>query len=117
MQEQIKGLITSLMLNTPTPVRSQLSEALTIIGQHDFPAKWLSLLPELLERLTGDLVTVEGILETANSIFKRYRYQTMTSYYVNFSRILISRHKHDGNLSTAQYDFSMIESIWIILAI
>ena len=74
MQEQIKGLITRLMLSTPPPVRAQLSEALTIIGQHDFPAKWMSLLPELLERLkTGDLLIVEGILETANSIFKRYR--------------------------------------------
>ena len=74
LQEQIKGLITSLMLSTPPPVRAQLSEALTIIGQHDFPAKWMSLLPELLERLkAGDLLIVEGILETANSIFKRYR--------------------------------------------
>ena len=73
-QEQIKGLITSLMLSTPVPVRSQLSEALTIIGRHDFPAKWMTLLPELLERLkTGDIVTVGGVLETANSIFKRYR--------------------------------------------
>ncbi len=74
LQEQIKGLITNLMLSTPAPVRSQLSEALTIIGRHDFPAKWMTLLPEFLERLkTGDAATAGGVLETANSIFKRYR--------------------------------------------
>ena len=74
MQDKIKGLITSLMLNTPNIVRAQLSEALTIVGQHDFPAKWPTLLPELVERMkSGDTATVAGVLETANSIFKRYR--------------------------------------------
>lgn len=73
-QDQIKALITGLMLNTPLPVRAQLSEALTIIGEYEFPTKWPSLLPELLERLrSGDIATVAGVLETANSIYKRYR--------------------------------------------
>jgi hypothetical protein len=40
VQEQIKSLITSLMLNAPPPVRAQLSEALTIISGHDFPSRW-----------------------------------------------------------------------------
>lgn len=40
MQDLIKHLITSLMLSTPPRVRAQLSEALTIISTHDFPAKW-----------------------------------------------------------------------------
>jgi hypothetical protein len=40
LQEQIKGLITSLMLSAPPPVRAQLSEALTIISGHDFPSRW-----------------------------------------------------------------------------
>lgn len=62
------------MLSAPGPVRSQLSEALTIIGTHDFPAKWQTLLPELQQYMQqGDPATVGGILETANSIFKRYR--------------------------------------------
>ena len=39
-QDLIKHLITSLMLSTPPRVRAQLSEALTIISAHDFPAKW-----------------------------------------------------------------------------
>jgi hypothetical protein len=43
------------MLNTPPLVRAQLSEALTLISGHDFPAAWPQLLPELVERLAGAL--------------------------------------------------------------
>ena len=68
----MKGLITSLMLSAPPPVRAQLSEALTLISGHDFPGRWRGLLPELCERLTAaDPAVVNGVLETANSIFKR----------------------------------------------
>jgi hypothetical protein len=41
------------MLSTPQLIRAQLSEALTIISSHDFPANWPQLLPELVERLNG----------------------------------------------------------------
>ena len=76
MQEQIKGLITGLMLSTPPIVRSQLSEALSIISEHDFPAQWQGLLPQLIDRLkSGDMNTMNGVLETLNSIYKRYRNQ------------------------------------------
>ena len=111
LQEQIKGLITSLMLSAPPPVRAQLSEALTIISGHDFPSRWQvgqggscscmqptgslpcgqgaarsvvttvtsgapmlqGLLPELCQRLASeDPAVVNGVLHTANSIFKRW---------------------------------------------
>jgi hypothetical protein len=38
-QEQIRQLLTGLMLSTPQLVRAQLSEALAIISGHDFPAR------------------------------------------------------------------------------
>jgi len=64
------------MLSTPPLVRAQLSEALSIICSHDFPRHWPTLLTELVERLnTTDLHTINGVLATANSIFKRYRNQ------------------------------------------
>lgn len=75
---QIKQLLTGLMLSTPPLVRAQLSEALTLISGHDFPAAWPQLLPELKERLAGangDVAVINGVLQTANSIFKRYRDQ------------------------------------------
>jgi exportin-2 (importin alpha re-exporter) len=80
-KEQIKGLITTLMVSTPSRVQSQLSEALTIISQHDFPGKWQALLPELTLKLKeqgNDFTVVVGVLETANSVFKRFRNAFMT---------------------------------------
>ena len=62
------------MLSTPPIVRAQLSEALSIISAHDYPAKWPQLLPELLQRLkSGTAASVTGVLETINSIYKRFR--------------------------------------------
>ncbi|KAG1661631.1 hypothetical protein FOA52_002861 [Chlamydomonas sp. UWO 241] len=75
-KEQVKALLPGLMLSTPNLVQSQLSEALSIICGHDFPRQWPGLLSELVERLnTADLQSINGVLATANSIFKRYRNQ------------------------------------------
>eukprot|EP00850_Spirogloea_muscicola_P024456 SM000846S23176 [mRNA] locus=s846:61:1805:+ [translate_table: standard] len=79
-KEQIKTLILPLMLNTPTILQAQISEALSIISQHDFPSKWSSLLPELTSKLSSeDYHVIVGVLRTANSIFKRFRDQYKTN--------------------------------------
>jgi exportin-2 (importin alpha re-exporter) len=39
-RDQVKTLIVDLMLKSPGPVQKQLSQAIAIIGQQDFPAKW-----------------------------------------------------------------------------
>lgn len=78
-QDQIKAHLTDLMLAAPPLVRAQLSEALSLISEHDFPAKWPTLLPGLLERLqTDDVQRLAGVLATADSIYQRYRNQFMT---------------------------------------
>ena len=80
VQEQIRGNLTGLMLSTPPVVRAQLSEALAVISKHDFPARWQGLLPDLIARLQQEGPdSLHGVLETANSIFKRYRDQFMTA--------------------------------------
>lgn len=62
------------MLSAPPRVRAQLSEALSIISQHDFPARWPSLLPHLVDKLgSADPAVVNGVLSTADSIYQRYR--------------------------------------------
>ena len=67
------------MLSAPPAVRAQLSEALTIISAHDFPARWQALLPDLTTRLqAAEAGEVRGVLETANAIYKRYRSQFMS---------------------------------------
>ncbi|EOA39589.1 hypothetical protein CARUB_v10008209mg [Capsella rubella] len=84
-KEQIKTLIVSLMLSCSSPcIQNQLSEALIIIGKHDFPNSWPSLLPQLVVSLgkaasVNDYVSINGILGIANSIFKKFRYQYLTN--------------------------------------
>ncbi|CAL5351932.1 unnamed protein product [Camellia sinensis] len=83
-KDQIKALIVPLMLSSAPKIQSQLSEALAVIGKHDFPKSWPALLPELKSSLdkageTSDYSTVNGILSTLNSIFKKFRYQYKTN--------------------------------------
>nr|GEX51973.1 exportin-2 [Tanacetum cinerariifolium] len=54
-----------------------LSEALAVIGNHDFPKLWPALLAELKTRLknamnVNDFVSVNGVLATVNSLFKKF---------------------------------------------
>ncbi|KAG2725556.1 hypothetical protein I3843_01G072700 [Carya illinoinensis] len=83
-KEQIKALIVPLMLSSTPKIQSQLSEALALIGKHDFPKLWPALLPELVANLqkasqASDYTSINGILGTANSIFKKFRYQYKTN--------------------------------------
>lgn len=83
-KEQIKSLIVPLMLSSSPRIQSQLSEALAVISKHEFPKSWPQLLPDLVSNLqkastASDYVSVNGILNTANSIFKKFRYQYKTN--------------------------------------
>lgn len=83
-KEQIKGLIVRLMVTASPKIQAQLSEALTIIGNHDFPRKWPTLLPELVGTLdelsqANDYVSVNGILATIDSLFKKFRFEYKTN--------------------------------------
>ncbi|KAJ4823621.1 hypothetical protein Tsubulata_039712 [Turnera subulata] len=86
-KEQIKNLIVSLMLSVTRRIQSQLSDALSLIGKHDFPKSWPGLLPELISSLAqangstskDRYISINGILGTANSIFKKFRYQYKTN--------------------------------------
>ncbi|KAH6830093.1 cellular apoptosis susceptibility protein [Perilla frutescens var. hirtella] len=83
-KEQIKGLIVRLMVTASPKIQAQLSEALTIIGNHDFPRKWPTLLPELvvtLDKLSqeNDYVSVNGVLATIDSLFKKFRFEYKTN--------------------------------------
>lgn len=75
-QTTVKGYIVTLMLTTPRQLQAQLSQALAIISSADFPLKWKELLPELVSKMGGgDYAVIVGVLETASSIFHRYRYE------------------------------------------
>ncbi|XP_049879838.1 exportin-2 [Pectinophora gossypiella] len=72
----IKTLIVNMMLKSPEAIQRQFSDAVSIIGKSDFPEKWPSLIPEMVEKFaTGDFHVINGVLRTAHSLFKRYRYE------------------------------------------
>lgn len=75
-REAIKRMIVPMMLKSPVSIQKQFSDAIQIIGKYDFPKKWPQLIDEMIEKFqTGDFHIINGILKTAHSIFKRYRYE------------------------------------------
>jgi exportin-2 (importin alpha re-exporter) len=73
-RKTIKDHLVGLMTSVPNLVQRQLSESLAIISRRDFPAEWPNLLPDLVSRLnTTDINVLVGVLETAASIFERFR--------------------------------------------
>lgn len=83
-KEQIKTLIVSLMIKATPRIQSQLSEALSVIGEHDFPRAWPILLPEIVLHLdklsqTNDYASVNGVLATVDSLFKKFQHQFKTN--------------------------------------
>lgn len=72
----VKQMIVGLMLRSPEQLQKQLSDAVSIIGREDFPARWPNLLPEMISHFqSGEFHVINGVLRTAHSLFKRYRYE------------------------------------------
>ncbi|XP_014204436.1 exportin-2 [Copidosoma floridanum] len=75
-RENIKRLIVDLMLRSPESIQKQLSDAVSVIGKHDFPNLWPELIDQMVEKFnTGDFHVINGVLHTAHSLFKKYRYE------------------------------------------
>lgn len=76
----VKTVIVDLMLRSEENIQRQLSEAISIIGKEDFPAKWTNLLENMVTRVQEacsvyNFVVINGVLQTADSLFKRYEYE------------------------------------------
>ena len=71
----VKSHLVELMCTVPPQIQAQISESISLIAEVDFPKNWQNLLPELVQKLNSpDLSVVNGVLMTANSIFKSFRY-------------------------------------------
>ena len=71
----IKDNLVQLMCVVPPNIQSQCSESISLIAAVDYPAKWDTLLPNLVQKFTSnDPRVVNGVLLTANSLFKPFRY-------------------------------------------
>ncbi|XP_058750782.1 uncharacterized protein LOC131623792 [Vicia villosa] len=83
-KEHIKTLSVSLMLVVSPKTQSQLSEALAISGNHDFPKAWPTFLAELVTNLqnasqVNEYTSINDILSTVDSIFGKFRVQFHSS--------------------------------------
>lgn len=75
-REQIKASIVDIMLKAPSSVQKQLSTAIAIIGQEDFPLKWPTLIQSMQVKFaSGDFHVINGVLQTAASIFEKYSFE------------------------------------------
>ncbi|XP_069676561.1 exportin-2 [Periplaneta americana] len=75
-REAVKQLIVNLMLHSPEAIQKQLSDAVSVIGRYDFPNKWPDLISQMVEKFaSGDFHIINGVLHTAHSLFKRYRFE------------------------------------------
>ncbi|KAL7539729.1 hypothetical protein ACHAXR_009544 [Thalassiosira sp. AJA248-18] len=71
----IKDNLVSLMCTVPPQLQSQCSESIALIASTDFPSKWDNLLSDLIAKFgDGNWDVINGVLLTANSILKRFRY-------------------------------------------
>jgi len=72
----VKSHVVNLMLEAPENIQKQLSEAISIIGKEDFPENWTNLLQDMVNHFaSGDFNRINGVLRTAHSLFKKYRYE------------------------------------------
>jgi len=72
----IKDQIVDIMIAVPPKIQIQLSESVSVIADCDFPKQWESLIQQLVMKLSPqDFNVNNGILQTAHSIFKRWRHQ------------------------------------------
>ena len=64
-REAIKQLIVNLMLHSPEAIQKQLSDAVSIVGRHDFPNKWPDLISQMVEKFaTGTYIFLDLGLNT-----------------------------------------------------
>lgn len=74
-RQTIKNHLVQLMCTVPPQIQSQLSESISLIADIDYPDNWQNLLPELVQQFnSNDPAILVGVLTTANSIFKGFRY-------------------------------------------
>ena len=88
----IKTNLVELMCTVPPQIQAQISEAISITAEVDYPEKWDGLLPNLVGKFDSpDTNVVNGVLMTADSIFKRFRHVQRSD---ELYRVIIYTLKH-----------------------
>ncbi|KAK2460740.1 hypothetical protein APHAL10511_007210 [Amanita phalloides] len=76
LRRKLVPAMLALSKSSDAPVRVQIAEAVSLIAELDFPARW----PDLIDQLVTSLSTTDyevnlGVLQTAHSIFRPWRSQ------------------------------------------
>jgi exportin-2 (importin alpha re-exporter) len=108
-REGVRTYVIDLLCSAPVEIQKQLSEAVAIIAKSDFPENWGSLLPQLVDKLRmQDIHVTKGVMITANSIMKRFRFASLDAVnkalYIclhQFQECLLVCYKHTSALIDA----------------
>ncbi|KNE72634.1 hypothetical protein AMAG_16397 [Allomyces macrogynus ATCC 38327] len=86
----IKAAIVDVMIAAPPRLQLQISDAVTIMANADFPGNWPTLITDLVSKLTPDNYHVNnGVLQTAHSIFKKWRHQYSSNAVIEEIKLVI----------------------------
>ncbi|GES89790.1 importin-alpha export receptor [Rhizophagus clarus] len=75
----IKESLVDILVSVPSNIQLQLSESVTLIAENDFPEQWPNLITQLTSKFSsGDFARNNAVLQTAHSIFKKYKSEFRT---------------------------------------
>ncbi|KAJ1548033.1 importin-alpha export receptor, partial [Nowakowskiella sp. JEL0078] len=75
---KVKQYVVHTMTVVPSKYQIQLSDAVAIIADTDFPDQWPTLIDDLVKRLDFQNPTgINGVLQTAHTIFSRWKKYTL----------------------------------------
>ncbi|KAG6820300.1 hypothetical protein H0H93_002564 [Arthromyces matolae] len=76
LRSQLVPAMLALSNPADRSIRAQVAEAVALIAELDFPTKWTNLIDQLVASLSATDYNVNvGVLETAHSIFRKWRAQ------------------------------------------
>ncbi|VDM62505.1 unnamed protein product [Angiostrongylus costaricensis] len=79
-EEAIRSSVLQGMFLTSGTVQSQLSHAVHLIAKRDFPTRWPSLVPSLVEHLkVDDLNRLVAALSAMDQLFRKFRYESKST--------------------------------------
>ncbi|CAB4421528.1 unnamed protein product [Rhizophagus irregularis] len=108
----IKESLVDILISVPSNIQLQLSEAVSLIAENDFPDQWPHLISQLTSKFSsGDFARNNAVLQTAHSIFKRYKSEFRTDPLYNEINFVLDQfvHPYWQLLQVYLYDYYKID--------
>ncbi|KAG2159252.1 CAS/CSE protein [Suillus bovinus] len=92
LRSQLVPAMIALSNPTDKAIRAQIAEAVALIAELDFPAKWTDLIDQLILSLSKTDYSINvGVLQTAHSIFNQWRAQVRSDELFTEINFVLSR--------------------------